>query len=356
MPRPVRKLRLNGASPVFFASLMLFAATLPALCLTLPVQAAGLSSRSWRGLNSAPGAATDYTASFTVSNTSTIGSLSFLLCSNSPLEEEVCDIPAGLDVTNAQLSSQSGITDFSLFLPVVNNLVLSRTPSVITAPLTVTLTFHNIVNPTDPGPYYVRLSAYSSNNATGTVVDYGGLAFAIASNLQISSYVPPYLTFCSAVVIATLDCSSASANYIDFGDLSPAHSRQAASQLLVATNAPNGYVMQVYGTTMTAGNNVISAIASGTGSQPGVSQFGINLRANTVPAIGANPTGPGTGTPVAGYDTPNQYRFVSNDVIASSPAADNFRKYTVSYIVNTASSQPPGIYVSTLTYVAAGSF
>jgi len=356
MPWPVRKLNLNSTRPVFLSSLLLFAVLLPALCLSLHVQAVGLSGRSWQELNSAPGVTTDYTASFTIDNSATIGSLSFLLCSNSPLQEDVCDIPGGLDVTGAQLTAQSGITDFSLFLPEVNNMVLSRTPSVITAPLTVTLTFHDIVNPTDPGSYYVRLGAYSSSDATGTAIDYGGLAFAITSNLQISSYVPPYLTFCSAVTITAFDCSSASGDYINFGELDTAHSRQADSQLLVATNAPNGYVMQVYGTTMTSGNNVIAAITNGVGSQPGVSQFGINLRANSVPSIGANPTGPGTGSPVAGYNTPNQYRFVSNDVVASSLTADNFRKYTASYIINTGSAQPAGTYVSTLTYVAAGSF
>ncbi len=329
---------------------------LPACCLTLKAQASGLTSRSWQLLNSAPSATTDYTATFTISNTSTIGSLGILLCSNSPLEDDTCTLPAGLDVTNAQLSSQSGITDFNFFVAATNNIILSRTPSVITAPLTVTLTFHNIVNPSTAGSYYVRLSAYSSTNATGTPVDYGGLAFAVTNNLQISSVVPPYLTFCSGLNIDAFDCSSASGAYINFGDLSSTHTSQAASQLLVATNAPNGYVIQVYGTTMTAGNNLINAIANNTISQPGSAQFGLNLRANTVPVIGVDPAGPGTGAPTANYNNPKHYQFVSNDTIVSSLTADDFRKYTVSYIVNVPSYQPAGIYASTLTYVCAGSF
>ena len=353
---PARELKLNKLPYSLWAYLLIILVLFPICCLPLHAQASGFMHRSWQLLNSAPGATTDYTTSFTISNTSTIGSLSILLCSNTPLPDDACTLPAGLDVTNAQLSYQSGITDFNLFVPATNELILSRTPSLITAPQPVTLTLHNIINPSTAGPYYVRLAAYSSTNATGSTVDYGGLAFSITSNVQISSVVPPYLTFCSGLIINDFDCSSATGDYINFGVLSSAHSSQASSQLLVATNAANGYVMQVYGTTMTSGNNVIPAISNDSSSQPGVSQFGINLRSNTNPVIGNDPVGPGTGEPIASYNVPNHYQFVSNDTIAASLNSDNYRKYTVSYIVNTNNSQPAGIYASTLTYVCAGSF
>lgn len=329
---------------------------IPVYFLQLQVGATGLNSRSLTLLNSAPSATTDYTLSFTLANTSTIGSLSILFCSNDSLQYDTCTLPEGMDVTNAQLSYQNGISDFSYFVAATNSIVLSRTPSVITAPVTVTLTFHNVLNPSSAGPYYARVGAYSSDDATGSPVAFGGLGFAITNNIQISSVVPPYITFCSGIVINTLSCSSANGDYINFGELSYSHSSQADSQLLVVTNAQNGYVVQVYGTTMTSGNNIINAMSSSASSRPGTSQFGINLRANTIPSIGNDPTGPGIGQPVGAYNIPNQYKFVSNDVIASSSEPDNYRKYTVSYIVNVNSSQAPGVYVSTLTYVCAGSF
>lgn len=350
------KLDLTRLKHGVLAVALLILAILPACYMTLPVSADGLGNRSLRLLNSTPGATTDYTLTFTLTNTSTIGSLSILFCANSPLQDDVCPLPTGLDVTHAVLSSQGGIGDFTLFTVASNYLLLSRTPTVITAPQQVTLKFSNIVNPSSAGSYYARLAAYSSTNGTGTPVDYGGLALATVGNLQISSVVPPYLTFCAGLVISTFDCSSAAGDYINFGNLSPAHSSQADSQMVVATNAPNGYVIQVYGTTMTSGNNLINAMVNGATSSPGSSQFGINLRANTAPPIGADPTGPGTGQPTAGYGNPNHYRFVSNDTVVSALAADNFRKYTVSYVVNTPGSQPPGVYASTLSYVAAGSF
>lgn len=351
-----KKLNMSKVQCSLMACLLLVLSVLPACCMILQAQASGFKNRSWQLLNSSPGATTDYTTTFTISTLSTIGSLSILLCSNTPVQDDTCTLPAGLDVTNAQLSYQSGITDFTLFVAATNELILSRTPSLITPPLTVTLTFHNIINPSSAGPYYVRLAGYSSTNATGSSVDYGGLAFSITSNVQINSVVPPYLTFCSGLFISGFSCASASGDYINFGVLSSSHSSQASSQLLVATNAPNGYVMQVYGITMTSGNNTIAAMTNDATSQPGISQFGINLRSNAVPVIGSNPTGPGTGEPLAAYNQPDHYQFVSNDTIADSLNSDDYRKYTVSYIVNSSNSQPPGIYVSTLTYVCAGSF
>ena len=326
------------------------------LCLPALVQATGLTPRTMQQLNSGPGVTTDYTLTFTITNGITLGSLSVLICGNSPLEGDLCDVPPGLDVTNAQLTAQTGITDFTLFDVGPQSLLLSHPAAVVTAPQTVSFTFHNVVNPDVPGPYYVRVAAYSSTNGTGPSVAFGGLAFAVTHNVQVNSVVPPYITFCSGVIIPSLNCTSASGDQIDFGNLSPSRSSQATSQLLVATNAANGYVIQVAGTTMTAGNDIIAALTGQTGSQPGSSQFGINLRANTVPDIGSDPDGPGVGQPVNNYDQTNRYRFDSDDVIADSTAPDNYRRYTVSYLVNVPVDQAPGVYASTLTYVAAGSF
>lgn len=323
---------------------------------TLPVLADGLDSRSMQLANDTPSSSTTYTFSFTISTNSTIGSLDIMFCSNTPLQYDSCTIPAGFDVTNSNLSSQTGLTGFTSFVAATNQLVLSRVPSTVTPPLTVTLTFTNVINPNSIGPYYARVAAYSLTNATGSPVDFGGLAFAITNNLLISSVVPPYLTFCVGIAIPSFNCTTASGDYINFGDLSFVHSSQAVSQMLVATNAPNGYIVQIYGVTMTSGNNIIPAMTNDATSHPGTSQFGINLRANTVPPVGNNPTGPGLGQPTAAYNNPNHYQFVSNDIVVSSLNADDYREYTSSYIVNTASNQPPGIYVSTVTYVCAGSF
>ena len=110
------------------------------------------------------------------------------------------------------------------------------------------------------------------------------------------------------------------------------------------------------GTTLTSGNNTIPALAADTTSQTGTSQFGLNLAANTKPQVGAGVQGPGIGAVEPNYASANHFRFVSGEELASVAQADDYRKYTVSYIVNVAKSQPPGVYANTLTYVAVANF
>lgn len=320
------------------------------------VWADSLPDRSLQIGDSSVSADNTYTFSFTINTSTPVGSLRILLCSNSPLIDDSCTVPGGLDVTHEHIVGGSGLTTFTVFPAATNELIVDWGTQAFTPPHPISIALEHIVNPNTTGPYYGRLSTYASTDGTGPVVDYGGLAFAISVNLLISSYVPPYLTFCVGLSIPTFDCSSATGSYINLGALSASHSSQGSSQMLLATNAPDGYVIQVYGTTMTSGNNIIPSLSSNAGSRPGNAQFGLNLRANNVPPIGADPVGPGNGQAAAGYDTPNSFRFVSNDVVASSPISDDWRRYTASYLVNVPAGQPPGVYASTVNYVATGSF
>lgn len=343
------KLRYTALIGLTVFSLMVFTVA--------PAWADRLGARGLELGNSYPSATTTYKFFLTINTASPgIGSIKILLCSNSPLIDDSCTIPAGLDVTGEQIIASSGLPAFTVIPVTTNELLISWGPTAITPPQPISVTLANIINPNAIGPYYGRMSTYNTTNGTGPMVDSGGLAFAITANLEISSYVPPYLTFCTGVSIPAYNCAQATGNYVNFGNLSFSNSSQGTSQMLLATNADNGYTIQVYGTTMTSGNNIIKALSSNAASHPGSPQFGINLRANSVPRAGANPSGPGSGQPAPGYNTSNSFRFVTNDIVASSPAADNYRKYTVTYLVNVPQNQAPGIYVSTLTYVGTGSF
>jgi hypothetical protein len=107
---------------------------------------------------------------------------------------------------------------------------------------------------------------------------------------------------------------------------------------------------------MTSGNDTIAALSLPTSSRAGTSQFGINLRANAVPGVGADSTGSGVIAPTNNYNIPNQFKFQSGDVIASSPGPSNFKTLTVSYIVNISPNQAIGIYDTTITYICTASF
>jgi len=315
-----------------------------------------LPQRSIQIVNSAASAVTNYKISFNLATAGTLGSIKAEFCTNDPLVDDPCTVPAGLDLSGATVTAQTGETGFSIGSGTdANTLILSRTPAAANAQ-PVSYTLGNITNPSIFGSYYVRLQTFASSDASGTRTDHGGLAFAINDNVSITSKVPPYLLFCSGITITSFDCDSAAGSYINFGNFSAATTSTAQTQLLVATNAGNGYDISYQGTTLTSGNNIIPALTTADVSRPGVSQFGINLAGNQDPAVGQEPAGPGSGGAINGYDQTNRYKFVPNDTLARSSSTSDYKKYTVSYIANVARDQAAGVYVSTLTYVAAANF
>ena len=119
-------------------------------------------------------------------------------------------------------------------------------------------------------------------------------------------------------------------------------------------------------------------MASQAAGSVGTSQFGLNLRANTTatstPAVGAGITPSSNGTTLkgqayTGYQTADQFKFVTGDIIANSassggalgsvgtaPGPTNSQVYTTSYLVNVSGVQPPGTYTTTLTYICTATF
>jgi hypothetical protein len=289
--------------------------------------------------------------------TDDIGSLAFLYCSNSPLEFLPCTPPAGLDASGVSLGAQSGNTGFSVDTAdsTANRVVLSRTagPAIMTASNYV---LNNIVNPSTPAQtVYVRLTSYGSTDGSGAFIDKGGVTFAVQAPFTINTVVPPFLKMCVGITVSP-DCSSISGDSIDLGILSSKHANAGQSQFATATNDLNGYTVFAEGNTMTSGNSIISALGSPAASFPGTPQFGINLRSNLIPAIGQDPVGLGTAIPKANYNNPNHFMFSSGDAIASSPLTTDYNRMTVSYLVNVPSGQAPGVYATTVTYIAVASF
>jgi hypothetical protein len=320
------------------------------------VSAAEILNRSIEMSDSTTGAQNvGYNISFTLATSGALGSISIEFCSNSTFDTDPCDAPAGMSVSNAHLSSQSGISGFTLSTPNQNLLLLSRASTVTTA-IPVGFVFSNITNPSDAGSDYVRIDTYASNNGTGPVTDLGGLAFSINNAVNVSATVPPYLLFCAGNSIQAFDCDTSSGNYLDLGGFSSTNTITGTNQLVAATNGQNGYNITVNGTTLESGNNTLAALTAPSSAQVGVNQFGINLRANTSPSSGSNPTGPGVGIPASDYNTPNEFKYNSGDVIASAPNADDYRKYTITYMVNIKQGDPVGVYSSTFTYIALANF
>jgi hypothetical protein len=318
--------------------------------------AAHLQQRELKLSNNLPNATgVDYAFSFGLATSGTVGSIRLQLCENDPFIDTACTPPPGLSVTSATLSSQAGQTGFSISnLSTANVEILTRAPQAAIAG-NVSYTLSGITNPSTAETLYARLQTYDGTDATGSNVDEGALAWEIEDGLKVSTQVPPYLEFCTGTTISNFDCSTAAGDYLNFGELSSAVTRAASSQMMTATNAPNGYTIRLTGNTLTSNNNIIAPMTNGN-AQAGVSQFGINLRQNNNPAIGQDPDGSNAAVPSPDYNTANNYRFGSGEVIAGAAGGTDYTKLTASYIVNIPRSQPAGDYISTITYICLANF
>jgi hypothetical protein len=316
------------------------------------VRAAELIDRSLEISNPVVSATSTYNFTFTLPDTTQVGSISFLFCTQ-PLDAIPCSAPSNIDTSNATLTQQSGETGFVIGQQSTNMILITRIPAP-TSSEQVQYVFNNIINPSTTLNFFIRISTFQTNNGSGAYTDFGAVATATTTGVSVRTQVPPILDFCTGLII-TGDCSTASGYFIQFGNFSSLNTANATSMMEVGTNASSGIVITVNGTTMTAGNYVINNLANQTPNTIGTSQFGLNLRANTNPVVGNDPIG-GSVVLAADYDVPNQYQFNNGDIIAYSSGPTDLAKLTASYIVNISKSQTVGIYDTTLTYICTASF
>ncbi len=351
---------------------------------------------------SMPGATVKHLFNFTVDyndTTENIGSITFQYCTTGePVTGGIgCYAPAGLSVAGATLTQDSGgITGFTSLTTSANedasdpnsgeiNTVTIATASAvqITTSTVLTKELSGIVNPTTANQtFYVRISAYSTTNGTGTPTDTGTVAASTANPIQLTGTMPESLLFCTGQSISETnnvpDCSTATAGNISFNQLfSPTTTSWATSQMAASTNAGAGYAITVSGPTLTSGANTVTAISvtGGDFSKPGTSQFGMNVVQDTdanaatpapVPASAnvTTPTGNSyyNGEAVAPYNTGGsgttaKYEYKSGDTVADSTgAASDPQVFTSTYLVNVPGHQPAGSYTTTLTYICTATF
>jgi hypothetical protein len=318
----------------------------------LTAQAAGLSPRKIQVGSSGQGVVTSYTVNATTSTTASIGSVGFQFCTTAT---GACVTPVGLVTTGAALTAQNP-AGFSIVNATNGAPYITRAAAAINSGTAMSFTLGTITNPTTTNQTYnVRITTYTGADGATGPVDTGNVAMSTAQPVQLTGVTPEILVFCVGTSI-TSNCTTATGSTIDFGDFSPVATRSGTSVMQAQTNAANGYVITVNGTTLASGVNTIPALAAQGASTVGTSQFGLNLRANATPAVGTDPTGIGTGTYTANYGTANQYRFNSGDSVASAGLPTDANTFTSSYIVNIGGSQAAGVYTATMTYICTASF
>lgn len=353
------RLRVNSLHSVYGLVEVLAVIVVLLLVFVSPTSAAmRFQDRSLMIDDARPGATTTYTVSFRYMSPLPVGSVELLFC-NDPIPHHDCVTPAGLDASNAQLDSQSGETGYSIGERSTNRIVLTRPSTVITSSGEASAyVFKNITNPiSTKDAYSVRLKSHTSTNATGPQIDFGSVRAQVTDDIIIQTQVPPMLIFCVAEQVA-MNCTDTNRRYYaDMGELSARSTLAAQSQMAVGTNASGGFVVMAHGSSMASGTNVISGLRQPSESRPGSNQFGINLAHNGTPRVGLSPEGEwSNAVAAADYSIPDRYKYVPGDVVAHSPNVSLMRKFTVSYIVNSEQALHPGVYTTTITYIASGRF
>lgn len=122
-----------------------------------------------------------------------------------------------------------------------------------------------------------------------------------------------------------------------------------------ATTAKNGYIISVYGNSLSSTSHTITPLSSPSSPSTGNEQFGFNLRQNNNPTIGNDPNG-GNGQAATGYSTTDAYKFTSGDIIAESTQQSIYTDYTASFIGNISSISDAGDYSTNLSIVVTGRF
>ena len=152
---------------------------------------------------------------------------------------------------------------------------------------------------------------------------------------------------------------------VNLGDITPASTGYDYAAFTVKSYLAHGYVVQIYGSAPTNSGHEITPLATPGAISPGTEQFGINLRDNTTPNIGADPvqrpdgsiSGPFSfGNYVSGYNTPDSFKYVSGDTIAESLSSTGYTDYTISYIMNITAITPGGTYTTNHSVVATSTF
>lgn len=330
---------------------------------------------------SKPSAVVNHRFTFTVPSVgnTNIGSIKFEYCTVAV--QVACVAPTGMSASAATFGGETGsaVTGFSMGTRTANSFILTRTSASVAANSVVVAQANGITNPSPTNyTFFVRISTYTGTDGSTGLVDTGSVAASTATQITVTGVMPETLIFCTGATISKTsgvpDCTTATSGAINFNQLfSPADTATATSQMAASTNAVSGYAITVNGSTLTSGSytipGMIGTAGAGKARTRGVSEFGMNLKANTTAvstaAVGTEVDAAPNGTDLRGqaklgYNVADQFRFESGNIVAASDytvaGPTNAQIYTVSYIADVAGNQVAGTYVATLTYICTPTY
>jgi hypothetical protein len=339
---------------------------------------------------SSAASATDvtYSVSFVTATTNNVQGLVIDFCSNSPIiGDDTCTAPAGFDTNEGglALANQVGITDWAVNAATTTNKLVLNRPSAtsINSGVTISLDLGSsggadgVTNPsTTNATYYARVLTFATTagatgytSATpGTYVDAGGIALSTANQLAILAIVQERLTFC---VYTGANCGAGGGS-INLGDanyvLDTSHSyTDINAKFDIATNALAGANVVLKGATLTSGGYTITAIgAASAASSTGTEQFGMCLWQSS--GSGFTPAAPynhaSCSTVTTGMDLAGAAQFAFDSAVTGTAVGDDIgtktagttSQATLAFLGNIAWQTESGVYQTTLTLVATGTY
>jgi hypothetical protein len=271
--------------------------------------------------------------------------------------------------------------------------------------LTVTVAYggtatNYIINPTTVNySFYARIFVFSGAGASSYtaagLVDDGGVAASTAQQITITARVQERLDFSVGVspIAPTSSCSPFTDNgALSLGDpsngytLSTSTTWTSHSYFRIDSNTANGTIVYYSGDTLKNGSNTITAInngtptTNGTKSTLGTRQFGLaidqldtqsgngfsftDLAANNNANIAAHPYDYsfGQGTVIGDLSGGEaRFQFDTSSVGTPRPIAISSQGIScdtgsVRYMANISTNTPAGIYTTTITYIATGTY
>lgn len=226
--------------------------------------------------------------------------------------------------------------------------------------------------PTTPFAY-AQSTASPNYHFEESTIGAGGLLQSNSANFQGQSSVGDIGIGNSASPNFQVDAGSQTTNdprlaisvnqASSLGIFSPTTTATATSTFTVLNYTSSGYIVTIAGTPPTHdGHSIAPMTADNTdpaaASTTSFEQFGINLKANTTPNVGANPVNGlfAFGANHTQYDIADRFRFVSGETIAVAPKSSGTTTYTISYIVNVGALTPGGHYTSAQTLIVTGTY
>lgn len=257
-------------------------------------------------------------------------------------------LPTGMDISSAAYNAAG-----SDFVPDIETWTASTTGATVKVTNATgetpgsasgaTLKLTGITNSSTANTtYYTTINTYTNVDCSTGSVDTNGIStFAVADAVSVSATVNPSLGFS----VGATSCS--------LGTLSTAAPVGCTFTMTGATNSTNGYSISYpssAGTLTTSGGDSITAIGNtAAASSAANEQFGINLKDNATPNVGAEASG-GTGAASSNYDTADSFAWdgTTGRTVASVAGPSATTTYTVSTMANIAPTTEAGVYTLSL--------